>query len=423
MKKTILNLLIVSLLCRLSAIAQPGRTDYLDNNLHSLQLKINGKAEAFPVLNLNGSEVLEVSFDDLTHEYKRYTYKLTHCDVEGNPTEGLFENEYVRTTTEEEVIDNYQPSENTTIQYTHYSFSLPNAQISPLLSGNYRITISTENDEGDFVPVLYTYFAVVDAQVSIYPTCDTNTEVDYNESHQQLSLKVDASRLTMRNVQSEIKLVVLQNRRWDNAVVNVLPTIQNGNVLLWEHSRNLIFDAGNEYRKMEILSTRYPGMHGEGVRWIEPYYHYTIMTDNVRTNYLYDEDRNGLYLTRYEGGGNADVEADYVMAHFTLEKSKMPNHSVYIAGNWTGGCLTPRYQMHYDDERQAYVADVLLKCGYYNYMYLTTQPQQPTKGLTEPIEGNFFQTENEYDILVYYCPTGGRYWQLVGCRTPSYRKR
>lgn len=405
------------------AVAQLGCTEYLNNNLHTLQLKVDGSAEAFPVLKLNSNESLEVSFDDLTHEYKRYTYKIEHCDMMGQVTDGLFESEYIRATADEGIIDTYAPSENTTVQYTHYTFTLPNTQMRPLISGNYRITISSENDEGEIVPVLRTYFGVVDPQVSIYPTCSTDTEVDYNNTHQQLSLRVDVSRLTLRDAANELQVVVMQNRRWDNAIINVPFTSQNGNQLLWEHSRGLIFDAGNEFRKMEILSTRYPGMHGDGVKWMDPYYHYTIMTDYVRKNYLYDEDRNGLYLTRYEGGGNADIEADYVMAHFSLEIPQVPKAQMYVAGMWTGGRLSNRYLMHYDESKQMYLADFLLKCGYYNYQYLSEFNNMPNRGTTQVAEGDFYPTENEYDILVYYHPSGSRYWQLVGCVTPSYRKR
>lgn len=422
------NLLIFALLHLLSIVhshncfAQLGCTEYLTPNIHTFQLKVNDKAEAFPVLKLGSDDILHVSFDDLTHEYKRYTYKIEHCDAVGSVSDGLFESEYVRSATDEVVIDDYEQSENTTVLYTHYTFSLPNTQMRPLLSGNYRITVSTENDEGDIVPVLKTYFGVVDTKVGIYPTCSTNTEVDWNGSHQQLSLRVDASNLTLRDAKNEIKVVVMQNRRLDNAAMFPPFTAQNGSNLLWEHTRDLTFEAGNEYRKMEIISTRYPGMHGEGVRWIEPYYHYTIMTDTQRKNYLYDEDRNGLYLTRYEGGGDADVQADYVLAHFSLSSLPMNNAKVYISGQWTGGILNEQYVMHYDDASEAYVADVLLKCGYYNYLYLTALNNNQ-HGTTAPVEGDFYQTENEYDILVYYYPTGGRYWQLVGCVTPIYRKQ
>ena len=386
-------------------------------------MTVDGDASRFPVLKLNSNEKLEVSFDDLTHEYQRYTYKIEHCDVEGNPTTELFESDYVRTTDDQVVITNYEPSENTTVQYTHYAFSIPNTNMRPLISGNYRLTVSTENEEDEEVVVLQTYFAVVDTKVGIYPSATTNTEVDWNGTHQQIELKVDCSNLVVRDAQSEIKTLVMQNRRFDNMAKDVPFTAQNGNVLLWEHSRGLIFDAGNEYRKMEILSTRYPGMHGESVRWFDPYYHYTLQTDYPRHNYLYDEDRNGQSVVRYEGAGDADTQADYVMTHFVLDSPQLPEgKEVYVSGQWTSLGVAPQYKMHYNHADACYEANILMKCGYYNYLYLCASKSNPQVGSTMPIEGNYFQTENEYDILVYYRPTGSRYWQLVGCVTPKYKK-
>lgn len=419
--KHLLLTCLFSLVCICSMQAQPGRTNIFKPSIHTIQLRVDNSAENFPVITLGGKETLELSFDDLTHEYVRYTYKIEHCDYEGNMSDELFDSDYLYSVADEEVIDNYQPSTNTTVLYNHYSLTIPNARMRPLLSGNYRITVADEDDEGNARKAFECYFAMVDKRVGIYAQCSTDTEIDHNDSHQQLSLRVDCSNLTLRNPNNEIKLLVMQNRRFDNAIIGVPPTAQNGNNLLWEHSRKLIFDAGNEYRKMEILSTRYPGMHGESVKWFAPYYHYTIMTDYPRKNYLYDEDHNGLYVTRYEGVGNADTEADYVLAHFSLDMPQLDNKqaSIYVNGRWTTG-LTSAYKMRYDDNLQQYVADILLKCGYYNYMYLCTTNDETHKGYTNPVEGNYFQTENEYDLLLYYKPTGSRYWQLVGCITPKY---
>ncbi len=402
--------------------AQPGKTLYFSKEIKTLQLKVDGHVENFPVLKQGEGETLEVSFDDLTHEYKRYSYKVVHCDPEGHDTPDLFESDYFYETTDENVIDNYENSQNTTVLYTHYRFSLPNTQVAPKLPGNYRISIYGEDEEGESHEMCRTYFAVSSSQVGIKASCSTNTDVDWNATHQQITLEVNCGNLVLRDATSEIKLIVLQNRRWDQAVIAPTFTTQNGNTLLWEHQRQLIFDAGNEYRKMEILSTRYPGMHGDGVRWHELYYHYTLMPDYPRRNYLYDEDRNGLYVTRWESAGDADVEADYVLTHFELESEKQEGCEVFICGQWTGGILQPDFQMTYDEQRGKYTADVLLKSGYYNYLYLCSDAKQPLRGDTAPFEGNYYQTENEYDFLVYYKPTGSRYWQLVGCTTPIYKK-
>ena len=406
-----------SLICK----AQPGKVTLMADNLRTLRMIVDKDPTRSPVIKLNSGETLEVSFDDLTHEYKRYTYKIEHCTPSGEPTPDLFESDYVRSNADQIVIDDYEPSQNTTVLYTHYKFTLPNASMRPRLSGLYRLSVQTENEDGEEQTVLQTYFAVVDTKVGIYPTATTNTEVDWNGTHQQLSLRVDCSNITLRDANSEIKTLFMQNRRFDNMVFNPPFTSQNGSTLLWEHDRSLIFDAGNEYRKMEFMSMRYPGMHGESVKWFDPYYHYTLQTDYPRKNYLYDEDKNGLSIVRCEGNYDADTEADYALTHFSLEMTQLSDGSkVFLSGQWASEGFVPRYEMHYDQSSQCYQADVLLKSGYYNYLYLVAHDGK--HGATAPIEGNFYQTENEYEIMVYYQPAGSRYWQLVGCSTPKYKK-
>lgn len=403
-------------------VAQPGRTSLLAPEIQTLRVMVDDDPGRLPVIRLGSGERLQISFDDMTHEYRRFTYRIEHCDFDGKVTESLFESDYVSSAFEEEVIENYEPSINTTVQYTHYSFSLPNRRMRPLLSGNYRLTVRTENEDGESVPVIQTYFAVVDPQVNIRPACSTNTDEDWNTVHQQLSLRVDCGRLALRDAGNEIRLMVMQNRRVDNAVVNPPFTAQDNQVLIWEHDRSLIFDAGNEYRKMELLSTRYPGMHGDHIKWFDPFYHYTLMPDYPRKNYLYDEDRDGLSIVRCEGTGNPDIEADYTVTHFTLSMLPLLDHEVYVTGQWASMGLTSTHRMTYNHDTQAYEAALLLKQGYYNYMYLAVDKNNPSSSRTLPIEGDYYQTENEYSILVYYQPTGSRYCQLVGCVTPIFRK-
>lgn len=418
---SVLPLLFFSVL---QLFAQPGRTTLISPNLKTLRLAVDGDAERFPVIKLDGSEELEVSFDDLTHEYRRYTYRIEHCAYDGEPTTELFESDYVSALADEEVIDDYEPSLNTTVLYTHYSLAIPNTHVRPLLSGNYRLTISTEDENGDIKPVLQTYFGVVDTKAGLRPTCTTNTEIDWNEAHQQIELRIDCGGLSLRDAGEELKTIVLQNRRYDNAVIATPPTAQNGSTLIWEHDPHLIFKAGNEYRKFEFLSTRYPGMHGDNIRWFDPYYHYALQTDSRRKSYLYDEDRDGLSLVRWESSGDADTEADYAYVHFSLASLPDQLHTYYVNGRWATTGFSPEYEMTYNARSECYEANILLKAGYYNYMYLATDNTSsvwPARGKTEPAEGDFYQTENEYAFLAYYRPAGARYWQLVGCATPIYR--
>ena len=179
--------------------SQPGCTPFLASHIHTFRMTVDGDAERYPVIALNGNERLDISFDDMTHEYRRYTYRLEHVGYDGKSSDELFESDYLYSTADEGIIEDYAPSQNTSVQYTHYSFCIPNAQMKPKLSGNYKLTISTEDDNDETVPVAVAYFGVVDTQVGLLPTCSTNTEVDWNVAHQQVSLRMDCSRLTLRD--------------------------------------------------------------------------------------------------------------------------------------------------------------------------------------------------------------------------------
>ena len=97
--------------------------------------------------------------------------------------------------------------------------------------------------------------------------------------------------------------------------------------------------------------------------------------------------------------------------HFTL-KTDRQNGDVYLNGDWTRDQFQKESLMEYDETDKSYHATIPLKQGYYSYQYLVKKED----GNTSPVstEGNFYQTQNYYDALVYYRATGDRTDRLVG---------
>lgn len=418
------KLLLLFLLWSMFVPMLSQRTVIYDDGIASLRLDKGSEVSGLPVLDLSKREELTVSFDDLTHEYRRFSYRIEHVGADFLTDEGLFDSEYMIADDAELLIEDYAQSMNTTVLYNHYSFKLPNVNMRPLLSGNYRLTVRVEDEDGNMQPAFETYFAVVEHKTSVLLRGTTNTEIDYNKTHQQLDIELTyGDELFIRDATQDIRIVVLQNGRWDNAVEYPKPTAQTGKSLKWEHSRDLIFKAGNEYRKFEQLSTRVPGMFVDNVRYFEPYYYATLPVNTPRKNYLYDEDQNGRYVIRTERSGDADVEADYMWVMFQLEMPQVTDADVYLDGLWTGNLFVPRYQMKYNAQAGRYEALIFLKQGYYSYQYVAVRRGGGGRKSAFSVEGDFFQTENEYTVLVYYRKPGDRYDQLVGWRTASYRAR
>lgn len=425
MKRTFLLIFLLSVV---SAFAQQSRLlpcDPACGRILTLRAEIDGRIESLPVIPLGVMETMEVSFDEMSHEYHRYVYRLQHCDAWWRPTEDMFYSEFAESTQEEVPIEDYVESRNVTTHYTHYTFPFPNADMKPLVSGNYVMTILC--DEGSAPqPVAELCFSVVEQLVGITAAVSPNTEVDLNDSHQQVTMTLDCSAVRARDLREEILTVVMQNDRHDNAVVGAAPSYVNGEKLIWDHQRALVFPAGNEYRKYEILSERYPGLHTENIRYHDPFLHATLMTDERRRNYLATEDQNGINVIRNTDNQDDATETEYMLTHFTLTAAEpLDDADVYVNGKWTTGGIVPEWQLHYDAEQQAYVGTFMLKQGYYNYQYLVVPRHQQSGpgssvGLTAPFEGDFYQTSNDYRILVYHHQPGARYDRLVGMKLVKY---
>ena len=408
---------LLSLLCCASAITAQ-RHEILDRQLHTLQVVVNDDPLLPPIMNLGGGNHLEIGFDELSHEYHRYIYKVEHCNADWSPSTEIFESDYMNGFNGEPIED-YEKSFNTTVLYTHYSLRIPNENISLKLSGNYKLTVY--NDEGDEpVPVLTACFSLVEPGVGIGATVSTNTDIDFNKSHQQVDFSVNYGLVKVIDPHRELKTVVMQNRRWDNCVVNPKPNIQAANKIEFTHNRQLIFPAGNEYHKFEILDVHIPTLNVDRMEWFDPYYHATLYPNQTARNYLYDEDQNGAFIIRNSDDEDVATTCDYVFTHFTLKSPQLPGGEVYLNGEWTYNRFIPEYRMTYNRETQAYEATALLKQGYYNYNYLFV-PDGETQGNSGRTDGNFYETENEYIILVYHRPNGGRYDKLVGYRRMNFK--
>lgn len=406
MKKAIFFLSLV-FICNLNICAQ--RNEILDKNIASLQVVANNDWLSLPIITLNSNDFVNISFDDLTHEYHRYCYKIEHCEADWQTSSALFESDYIDGFASGNTIDDVQESTNTVQLYTHYNISFPNNKCRPKISGNYRVTIYDENDEKHVV--CRAYFMIVEPSMAVQLNVTTNTDIDINGKHQQVEMAIDYGNNIVSNPQTQIKTVVMQNSRWDNAVINARPQYIKANGLQWIHCKDFIFDGGNEYRKFETLDVTHTTMGLESINWDGHNYHAWIWTDEPRPSYIYDKDANGAFLIRNSDNIDNDVNSDYIITHFRL-KSPQTADPIYINGFFTNDRFLPQYEMKWNEKNQQYEGELLLKQGYYSYQYLMMKPEGKLKPV--PSEGNFYQTENTYQALIYFKANGDRTDRLVG---------
>ncbi|MCL2651761.1 MAG: DUF5103 domain-containing protein [Candidatus Azobacteroides sp.] len=408
-------LLTVSLFFGINISAQKTfRTDIFSANINTLQLIVNENRLLPPVINLRSGDYIEISFDELSANQTRYTYSVIHCNADWTKS-SLTPVEYM-TGFQDQLINDYASSYNTTVDYTHYKLYFPNDDTNFLVSGNYVVLVSEEGHEDR--PVLSACFSVVEQQVKTQMSVSANTEIDFNNSHQQLSVTVTYSPNAF-TAMPDFKIYALQNNRRDNMVLLSAPSGMQPGKLTFEHNRNLIFEAGNEYRRFESVSTQSNGMNVQQIRYYSPLYHITLYPDEIRSrkSYLYDEDQNGRFFIRSSNASNYDIESDYTFVHFSIPCEHPFSEDIYILSEVYNNILDERSKISYNDDTKSYEKAAFLKQGLYNYLYVS---KNNNKIITELIEGNYFQTENEYMILVYYRPPGGRYDKLIGMQNMKF---
>ena len=369
-----------------------------------------------PIIELGGNQGIEISFDMLEPEPRVYTYTLTHCDADWNPSQ-LIQSEYMNGF-QNRIIDDYAVSFNTTMDYVNYRLIFPNEDVSFKVSGNYVVQVFPENSDR---PILNACFSIVEPGASISMQVTPQTDKGMNNLYQQVNFSVGYGN-EVKTPMQDLKIYVQQNNRVDNEAALVKPLLVQNNKLIFEHNPALIFDAGNEYRSFEMITHQYAGLNIESVEFHAPYYHSILKPDLIRSQrpYTFMQDINGQFVVRTLSGTDYSYEADYQIVHFYIPCEKPLAEKVYILGEMFNNMLDERSQMDYSAQDKGYIKTVLLKEGYYNYLYVTKKDGQSSAG-NAAIEGDFFQTENEYRVMVYFRPMGGRYDRLIGVKTIQFK--
>lgn len=387
------------------------QTGVLEPSFKSLQVKIAGDDQIPAVLMADTPHRIEISFDELADSRRYMRYSIVHCDARWRP-DNLPESMYLTGFNEGEVSD-FRYSVATTVNYVHYSIILPNEQIGLKVSGNYLLKVYDESDPDKIL--LQARFQICENTVSVGASSTTRTDVDYNAGHQQLSLAVEPKRAEIDNPFRDLLVTVSQNGRVDNIQEITLPSRVSGRRLYYEHNPALIFPAGNEYRRFETITLNYPSMRVAEMGFTHPYYQAFLYVDYPRSSdgYLYDKTQFGRYRVRDYDSDESDINAEYVLTHFSLEMPELPGRDVYIDGDLVNRRFDDTSRMIYNRASQRYESTLLLKQGSYNYQYLVA-PIGSATASSALIEGDRYQTTNEYQVCVYYHKPGELYDRLVG---------
>lgn len=454
-----LRLLILSLgtvFFLLSAVqAQNGSLRYEDyvyqSNIRSVKFTQKSLYLSQPVLILGGDELLELEFDDMDADSKSYYYRVIQCDMNWKPTQ-LSELEYIDGYAND-VLREYHNSFKATTSFSHYRLILPNENTRITRSGNYILQIYENSDKE--VTILTRRFMVLENKVFINAKMVPPAAVGKFKTHHEIDFEVSVDKLQVGNMRQEIKATILQNNRWDNAVQGLVPNFNRGNTLVWDYQDKVVFPAGKEFRWLDMRSLFLFGSQVASINRINNRYEIIMKEDHVFDGAQYfqiydlngdfvigNSDQRGMRLSenlQRRNNQNLDgnkpnpsdwrdlaqddanhfnnaVGSDYAEVQFYLGMNEpLENQDVYLVGRFNDWQMQPQYKMNFDDVLQAYTVRTPLKQGYYNYAY-AAKPRNATNAPANlsVIDGDWWETENVYTIIIYYRAFGERYDRVIG---------
>lgn len=375
--------------------------------IKTIQFKGNKIESQLPILRLG--EPLRLEFDALNGLEPDFYYVIEHFNYDWTPS-NLVKSEYLQGF-DNQRIQNYKNSFNTYQIYSHYALQIPNQQTRGLLvTGNYLISIFNDDDE----LVFSRKFMIYEDQVNVGVAIKRSRDVKFIDNKQSVDLVINAKNINFNNPLDNVKTLIIQNDNLNTAISNVKPQYTLGNQLVYKYTSETSFWGGNEYLYFENKDVRAANV---GVQYIElkDLYHNYLFVNTPRANqlYTYNPDINGNFLITAIDADDVSIEADYTMVHFALQQPELNDgQSVYVYGNFNNYALEPENELHFNPETRLYECAFRLKQGFYNYKYVVTDKN----GVLDEgaISGNFYQTENNYKVLVYYRDLGARYDRLVG---------
>lgn len=355
------------------------------------------------------NEKFSLSFDILSGLEHDLYYVIEHCDFNWEKSQ-LIKSEYIQGF-DDVKIDNYSSSFNTYQIYTHYKISFPNSNTSFKKSGNYIIKIIDEYGDEIFRRKFILYENLVTVQTEI----KRSREIEFINEKQVVNFEINPINIQLNNPSKTVKVKVFKNNELNYSIENIKPQYNMGRKLIYKYDKELSFWGGNEYLFFENKFVRNTSINIRGFD-LEDIYSNFLFEDFSRKNrkYTYNPDINGGFLFNVNNSSNAEFEADYVNIHFYLQKPQAFDleNKIYVVGDFNNYQISDEYLMEYNSRYNLFELVLKLKQGFYNYKYIAVNQQK--KIIHGEISGNFDETENEYNVIVYYRNYGERFDRVVG---------
>jgi hypothetical protein len=384
-------------------------TSFFSQNIKSIQLRPLQENNFSAIVPLGTP--LEISFDDLDADSKDYQYKIEHMTHDWKSSR-LSSSQFIDGFDQNTII-NVSNSFNTLQNYTHYSVRIPNINTVITKSGNYLLSILNTDDD-----VIFTRrFVLYEPSTTVGVTVERSRNSKTLNTQQTIEFFINHPKIKINNPAQEVHVVILKNNNWEEKITNLQPTFFRPNQLSYTYTNKTNFWGGNEYLNFDNKLIRNNSLNVVKIIKKDIFHHYLYPFEfNPFRKYSYNPDINGQFVIRTLEAKDSKTEADYAMIHFTLSvEEAFSEREVYVYGAFNDFKITDENKMYFDQEERAYKANILLKQGFYNYTFATKETNGNIN--TNDVNGSFYETENEYTVIVYYKPFGSFFERVVGIGT------
>ncbi len=370
----------------------------------------------YPILVLNSGSYLQLRFDILQNQPVNLQYSLIHCNWDWTDQD-VMEDEFVDGYYVNDILD-YSQSFNTNVSYVNYKITLPNENLRLLLSGNYIVKVFLASNPDSVL--LQKRFFVVENNVSISANIHQSSIAQYKSCCQEVDFSFDVGNLNLDQPWNYTKAAIYQNFRFDKVRFLDQPKFYQGSQMIYDYELENMFLGGNEFRSFNTSQFRFKSGKVYKTMFLDSVYYCFLLPDNKNFAHVSYHDDNGNFVVYAKPADDIWSEADYVFVNFQLlSKNPIPNGDVYVIGAFSNWKILPENKLSYDPKLKSYVGNILLKQGIYDYQYIFVPDEgEPTLKYTE---GNFYQTRNDYLILVYYQEQAPYYDRIIGYRLVRMR--
>ena len=392
-------------------------------SIHAVKLFQRGNQESMPILRLNSSDRLELHFDDLDDNIKNYYYTYQLCNSDWEPAD-LSSFDYIKGF-QQQRISEYKVSSMTLNNYIHYEALLPEKDCVPFQSGNYILKVYLDGDTSQLAFTKRIF--IVNYQSAIFGSIKTPIDNQLMQTHQKVQFTVDVSQMNIPNPTQQIKVAIAQNYKWDEARTNLQPTFIRGNALEYDGEGDCIFEAGKEFRPLDIMSYRFMSYQVRDIDKTNVPNTVILHTDINRLNqqYAFYVDYNGWMNIGGSDAINRWNQSDYANVLFTYKpesNERLAGKDIFLEGELTQNKFDQTSKLEFNSKTGLYEKNLLLKQGFYSYKYTTKDRVHTELAASESLtEGNYWETENDYTIFVYYHSYSGRHDELIGIASLNSR--